>query len=113
MTIALEHLADASIADRNFQKLTRLVMDTGGQTAGIRFGATSVVFTAVATASTTVTHGLGKTPIVALATFDISGTAFHIMAEVFSVGATTFGLQGFLPAGAATTTRTAYWVVIG
>lgn len=68
MTIALEHLADGSISDHNFQKLMALVLDTGGQSIGLRIGTGTVTFTTSTTSPVvTVNHGLGKTPVVVFA----------------------------------------------
>jgi hypothetical protein len=69
--IGLEHLADGSISDRNFQKLRILVPDTGGRSVDIRFGVASVTFTAsTISATNTFAHGLGRTPYVVLGSRD-------------------------------------------
>lgn len=67
--INLEPLGDGTITDRNFQTLRRLVLDTGGISARIRFGTIEFEFTASAE-STPVTqpHGLGKAPILVIVT---------------------------------------------
>lgn len=71
MSINLEHTADDNPAiDRNFEKLKSLVIDTGGESAGIRFGMATLTFpggTSIFTPDT-VPHGLGITPEVAFAT---------------------------------------------
>jgi hypothetical protein len=63
MTIALEHLADNSPADRNFRRLAQLMPNTGGKSIGIRFGSSSATWTAaVLSAAVTIPHGLGIAP---------------------------------------------------
>lgn len=55
---------DGSVSERNFQTLMRLVPDTGGITAGIRFGAVTFTFTAgTFSAIQTIDHGLGRIPV--------------------------------------------------
>jgi hypothetical protein len=116
MTIALEQLADGSIADRNFQTLARLVLDTGGITAGVRFGTVTFTWTAAAASATmTVAHGLGRTPIaVFVADWWIPGTAAGF-SPVKSIGAATFDTRGEVgPAyGAISASVTTGWVAIG
>lgn len=116
MTIALENLSDGSVSDRNFQALMRLVLDTGGKTVGIRFGAATLTWAGGTQFSNglTVTHGLGKTPIGVLATANL-GTLAGVAAWATTPGATTFTLQGWDPAGSpgAGATDKVFWVVIG
>jgi hypothetical protein len=117
MTIALEHIHpdDWAAVNRVTDTLRSLVIDTGGQSIGIRVGvSTGVVFTASTSSATkTVTHGLGRTPVVA---FAIDNSAIAAGSGVtMSTGAltsTTFGAVGFFPS-ALTTTIPFYWVVIG
>lgn len=64
--IALEHLADGTISDRNFQALARLVPDTGGRSVAMRFGNVTLTWSAsTASGNQTPAHGLpaGLTPI--------------------------------------------------
>lgn len=114
MTISLEQLADGSLSDRNFQKLMRLVLDTGGVTAGARWGIATLSFTASTDSATlSVTHGLGTTPIVAVAT-SYNAAAFGKIpnCNTFSYAATTFSLNGEVKT-AFTGTATVGWVAIG
>jgi hypothetical protein len=112
--IGLEQLADGTISDRNFQRLNALVPDTGGQTVGLRFGVSSIGFTASTdSANTVIAHGLGTTPIVAVATVAGAGSFATIAAlNTFSYGATNFSVNGRIPS-AATTTLPIVWLVIG
>lgn len=68
--ISLETLRDNTPSARNFDKLAQLVLDTGGQSAGIRFGTGTCTFGGGSrmTSATTVSHGLGRTPAAILAT---------------------------------------------
>lgn len=75
MTALLEQLFDNSASDRNFRKLQELfgfvTADSDGfgftvGSVGIRFGTAAATWTAsVSSASVTVPHGLGKTPVFA------------------------------------------------
>jgi hypothetical protein len=117
MTIVLEHIqeGDWAAVNRVVDTLRSLVLDTGGQSLGIRVGvSTGVVFTASTSSATkTVTHGLGRTPVVAFA-IDNSAVAAGsgITLSTGALTSTTFGVVGFFPS-ALTTTIPFYWVVIG
>lgn len=114
--IALEHIApeDWAAVERVRQALQSLVVDTGGQSIGVRFGAASVTWPGGSPFSTakTVTHGLGRTPVTVLTTPNNSPSTCY----VDTVGATTFNITLHTDDGsspAAATTRTVYWLVIG
>lgn len=109
--IALEHLADGSVSDRNFQALMRLVLDTGGQSVGARFGSNAVTFTASATSNTVgVTHGLGRLPV---ACFVSVGTANNLRVGWSSLSSTGFNVTGHSAIGAVSGDLTFSWLVIG
>jgi hypothetical protein len=109
--IHLENLADGSISDRNFQKLKALVPDSGGQTAGFRFGVVVVTFTASATSSVeTVTHGLGKLPVAIVLS---SETTSDLRATYSAVDAAEFDVKAFSGIGSITGPLTVSWLVIG
>lgn len=113
--LALERLLDGSITARNFQKLQQLVIDTGGQSVGMRFGTTSVTWPggAQATNVPAVDHGLGRTPVVALLT-PLNST--NLVLSVMSVTATQITVQGATRDESSPvlgTTRTVHWLVIG
>lgn len=110
--IALEQLRDGSAADRNFLKLTGIVIDTGGTGVGVRFGSTVVATSASATGSATQAHGLGKAPVAAFATG--VGTGGLINAEIQSFDATNVVLRvGYTDGTGRTQNNTVYWLVIG
>lgn len=114
--ISLERLFDNSPTDRNFQRLVSLVVDTGGQSVGLRFGTVTLTYTASATsAAATVTHGLGKTPeyIGSLGTTGLSKR--HVVNYVSgSRNDTDFQLQAETADSAAVTgSISVFWVVIG
>lgn len=109
--IRLETLADNSPADRNFETLMRWVPDAGGPAVGFRFGTVVLAFSASATASAVVPHGLGKTPVAVLLT-TLTTTGFR--AGYSALGATSVTVNGFTPTGATTTANlTVSWMVIG
>jgi hypothetical protein len=118
MPVPLEHIGDGSTVDRNFQTLQRLVLDTGGITAGIRFGTVEFTFTAdTISATETVAHGLGRIPAaVWVASWWIDGGAKgYSPVRYDNLDATDFQCRGEAgPAYTAfTDTVTTSWVVIG
>lgn len=116
MTINLEHTADENTAiDRNFEKLKSLVIDTGGESVGMRFGIAVLTYTAAAvTPALTVTHGLGVTPECILA-LPASGANRHCVNYVVVTRTdTTFDLISETVTGAAISGNlSVFWLVIG
>lgn len=110
--IGLEQIADGSVTDRNFQKLMSLVIDTGGQSVGLRFGVASVTHTASVQGVQTVTHGLGRTPGAVLCTVNAGADGTAYTASAFNLAATTFGIVT-TRAPAFSATLSVYWVAIG
>jgi hypothetical protein len=109
MSIPLQDLADNTVADRNFRRLAQLVIDTGGRDVGVRFGVASTTFTASTLSTpTTVTHGLGRTPVVAFAGTENVGFTYSVTART----STTITVQGFT-SGAVSQTNSFDWFVIG
>lgn len=111
--ISLEHIVpeDWQAVDRMRQTLQSLVVDTGGRSIGIRCGTGTAVFTAAqASATVTVPHGLGKTPL-----FAIAGTRNNLIGyAVTARDATNLSVIGFVTSNVATTnTLTFDWLVIG
>jgi hypothetical protein len=107
--ISLEHLADGSLADRNFLTLTKLVLDTGGKSIGVRFGTSSATWTASAqSANKAIAHGLGHAPVAVMMT----GYNNLIWANV-SRDATNIVIAGISPGGAITGTFNVDWLAIG
>lgn len=115
MTIKLEQVGDGSVSDHNFQNLAKLVLDTGGQTVGMRSGSVSVGIAASTVSGTqTVNHGLGVTPTsVQLTLQGIAG--FGGTQGVNLVAApTSTQIQFQIDFQVATTgTFPVYWLVIG
>jgi hypothetical protein len=113
--ISLEPLADGSPADRNFQALARLVLDTGGVTASVRWGIAAATFTASrVSADKTVTHGLGRTPIAVFVTGATDQAAHVVAFHAHSYTSTTFKARGDFTDGTAPTGNSNFaWVVIG
>ena len=100
--------------NRRLLDLERLrnVLDTGGVTAGVRFGTVTVTHTAATQGTATVTHGLGRVPAVILATVlaGADGTAYT--ASVFAPNDTTFGVVT-TRSPAFSADLTVYWMVVG
>ena len=104
---------DWDVTRRNFEKLASLVLDTGGTSAGLRFGADSWAFPGGAPGSgaKAVTHGLGRVPV---AVFVQTANRF-INWDVTLLTDTTFTTTGVennnnnVAAGSINF----YWVVIG
>lgn len=111
--IRLEHVADGSVSDRNFQKLMSLVLDTGGVNASVRWGTKSFTWPgATAVQSFTINHGLPTTPQVVLAVNGNNNT--QGLPRTLSYTATTFSLSVIAPAAvAAAVADTYYWLAIG
>lgn len=114
--ISLERLFDNSISQRNFDKLSQAVIDTGAdpttgapRQVGLRFGTGTATFTASThSANVTVPHGLGRVPA------NVQLTAYHdIVYEIVSTDATNIVVQGWAPGGATTGTLGFDWLVIG
>jgi hypothetical protein len=97
---------------RNFERLSDL--DTGGQSVSIRFGRSSIDFTASTdSSSTTVDHGLGKEPLAVVAT--AYGASTHARFPALNTGnytATQFDIAGRIFA-VATETVIFNWIAIG
>jgi hypothetical protein len=118
MTVRLEQLADGSVADRNFQALARFVLDTGGVTAGARWGTGTVTWPGGSpfTSTLTLAHGLGKAPVVAVATPQLAGASQVCSMNVVTFDATNVQWRGYATddtSPAAAVTKIFYWLVIG
>lgn len=111
-----EYLSDGAwdVARRLFATVFRLLIDTGGQSVGIRFGSSALTFAASTnSASTTIPHGLGRLPIVVLA-LPFSSPAFGKIPtlNLSSSDATSIVLNGEI--GTAHTGSISFsWAVIG
>jgi hypothetical protein len=98
----------------NFDWLLKRFLDTGGRSAGIRFGSGTLTWPggSAFTNATSVTHGLGTTPAAVL----VTGSGGATLVTANTVGATTFNALGCTIDGstpAASTTITFYWLAIG
>jgi hypothetical protein len=112
MGLVLEHVQpnDWNALNRTIDLLAGLVLDTGGQSLGIRVGQSTVTFTASALSATTVvSHGLGRTPV-AVFYGNVDANMDNLATTV--VGATTFTVQGRY-SSAVTGTASLYWMVVG
>lgn len=116
MTLALPGgLDDDSERQQKFDQIAQAMPGFGGKSVEIRYGTTVLTWTASTTsAGATVSHGLGKTPQIVVATVGAYGSSNAAHAQVGGFGATTFNLQGQITAGAALTgTLPCYWIAIG
>lgn len=120
MTIALEHIQaeDWPAVNRTVDTLRSLVLDTGGQSLGIRVGTGTLTFpgASIFTSTLTVTHGLGRTPVVAFVVPMQGAATYIIVPETFSYTNTTFQVNAATSDNstpAAATTKTIGWVAIG
>ena len=105
-TVALGDLATATI--QNFLQLA------SAANVHVAFGSNSVAFTASQTSAVkTVTHGLGTTPTAVLLTANGTGGPTLVVMQAFSIGATTFQMQGSFVSGTGTATVTVGWLAIG
>lgn len=104
---------------RNFDKLKRLVVDTGGRSIGIRFGTGTWTWPAGSAKSgvTVVSHGLGRTPIVVFVCgATLNGSNETSAGEAGSYTSTQFSTQASLAQGLAPgagAANTFAWLVIG
>jgi hypothetical protein len=114
MTIPLQHVADGSVADHNFQTLQRLVLDTGGITASVRWGIAGITFSGGTTSATeTVPHGLGRAPAVVLTTV-FGAPAFDKIMTLNTANYSTTGFDANARINAAHTGVLPFcWLVIG
>lgn len=113
--IELEHVSGGDAIGRNFEKLMALVVDAGGQSVSIRFGSSSVVFTASSTsAQRTVAHGLPTTPVAVFTTCANPVTGRVTVQESAAADATNVYLTGFQTQGTSVSiTQGFYWLTIG
>ncbi len=90
-----------------------LALASAGTARKVAWGSGTVTFTDSATSAvSTITHGLGATPLVVLATLDI--TAYNTVVSTGNYGATTFDARGrYTPGGLAPGVNTFYWIAIG
>ncbi len=116
--IRLEHLADGSLTDRNFQLLRRLVVDTGGLSLDLRVGQVEFTFTASnVSAIETVAHGLPRAPLAVLvAAWRLPGTAAGFSpVDTGSFDATGFDCRGETGPGYGSISASVVttWIAIG
>lgn len=88
---------------------------SGTTRRSVAWGSDSLTFTASASSvGTVVTHGLGATPVVALAVGTEPGNGRTVVVTVSNFTSTTFDVAGFNTTGLAITASTGfYWLAIG
>ena len=98
----------------NFDKLAQLFPDFGGRTPVIRFGSGTVTYTASSTsATTTINHGCGRTPVAILLTGKQPVNFYTIFHEIAGPAtATQFFVRGRSESGAVTGDQAFYWLAI-
>jgi hypothetical protein len=121
VTISLEQLADGSVSDRNFQKLMSLVPDTGGQSAGIRFGTVAANGAIIRGQGFTVTKGAAgiytvnqtwtTAPVVLVAVGSTGGAlAVKVSTDPSTAG---FGVTTYVSTSGANLDSMFHWLAIG
>src|SRR3954469_23599935 len=100
MTLELGGILDPQL-QRNMQLIDQRLIDTGGRSVGVRFGATGAIN---AGTNATITHGLGKAPV---AVFTQTATGQVVL------GLDLGGAPTFRATNASATNTTGYWMVIG
>ena len=112
-----EHVTEGAwgTVRRNFEKLAGVLVDTGGRLVRVRFGTDTLSFSASATSATkTVTHGLGTTPVAAMAICNVSSDYIVLGTIDGSLNDETFQLAGRTNGGGSiTATPRFYWVALG
>lgn len=87
-------------------------VDTGGRRAKLRFGAATLAFSASTTASVTVPHGMGSTPIAAVAIARNSSGIYNVTNN--GIDDTDLVFVGRHTDGSSTTANiTIYWIALG
>jgi hypothetical protein len=106
------------VRQQKFDALARSLVGTGGRAVDIRFGTATVTWPGASSICTelTVSHGLGKAPVLVLVTAQANGQGTVFAGHAGAPTSTTFKTQvetcnGFAP-GAGTTLPVA-WLVIG
>lgn len=109
MTLPLIQVPDHDI-QFNFDEIAKRFLDTGGRALKMRSGTGTISIVANNSGNATVTHGLGSTPSVVVATTD----QVNWFASNDSFGASTFRVQvREYQAAVVTVTVTYYWLAIG
>lgn len=108
MTLRLLPVDDNTL-QFNFDKIAHGVLETGTRQMSLRCGVDTFAYTAgTSSAVVTVTHGLGKTPLVVFLQTDTGES----MNRTLNVGAVTFQAQGVRTA-VTTASYTFFWLAIG
>lgn len=103
MTLPLVPVSDPNV-QFNFDRLASLFLDTGNRQIKVRFGKQA----SCATGDTTITHGMGSTPVSVVVTPSYDGGSVAFDFVVKSVSSTNFVVTN----GSATTTDL-FWVAFG
>lgn len=94
--------------------LSRLLIDVGGRSIGVRFGSGTLTFPggSPSTSTVTVNHGLGRTPVAVCVCNEFLGS----IGSVNTLTSTTFQTLGFTVDGSSPGAGTGapfYWIAIG
>lgn len=121
MTLPLLRVAELGEEDEtlanvqfNFDQIAKQFLDTGGQSLKMRVGTATATFSASPTSATkTVNHGLGSTPVAVFITPSSTGVAWAVP----HVGAFTSTSFGVVLRDADAVNRTGdhsfYWLAVG
>lgn len=108
-------LHDGENTQAIFDLIAKSAIDTGGRSIKLRFGTSSVTFTASPTsAQVTIAHGMGSTPTLAAGFARTPTNARVTVQESAAASATNIFLTGFISdAVASSVTQSIYWIAIG
>lgn len=109
------HARDPEL-QRNLDELKGRTIDTGGKSVRLRFGTGTLVYTASQQSATlTVTHGLGTTPVNVQLTPSSAGLGLFAVDLIDgSKTSTTFQVAGYIVNGGAVTVNESFdWLAIG
>jgi hypothetical protein len=99
---------------RDFDAIALAIPGTGGKDIEIRYGTATVTFTASQDSDLpTVNHGLGRTPVIVVATpYNVAAYANIPKVDWFGATSTTFALAARVES-AITLAVTVTWIAIG
>jgi hypothetical protein len=122
MTVALPHFDEDDRRQSNWEEILRRLIDTGGQSIGVRFGADTLAWPGVAAATSNtklVAHGLGKVPIVVICAAYVPAAntvtrGIDIEADDALFNTTDFTCRGIFGNGVTSSATWPFcWIAIG
>jgi hypothetical protein len=113
--IPLEFTGEYGVVQRNFDRIAERAVDSGDQSAGIRFGLETVTITTSA-GSVVIDHGLGRTPVSVVACLSTGGTLgaggdSEVITGTFTATQATITVRFY--GGSFTGNTRVSWIAIG